>query len=57
MLKIRDACDLMLTLFPFEARFYLEHQVPVPFVGHPLANTIPLQADRVGAANARPGAG
>ncbi|MBD9414545.1 lipid-A-disaccharide synthase [Pseudomonas sp. PDM16] len=49
VLKIREACDLMLTLFPFEARFYLDHQVPVRFVGHPLANTIPLQADREGA--------
>ncbi|WP_262880163.1 lipid-A-disaccharide synthase [Pseudomonas paralcaligenes] len=49
VLKIREACDLMLTLFPFEARFYLDHQVPVRFVGHPLANTIPLQADRAGA--------
>ncbi|MBO3276640.1 lipid-A-disaccharide synthase [Pseudomonas schmalbachii] len=46
VLKIRDACDLMLTLFPFEARFYEEHAVPVRFVGHPLANTIPLEADR-----------
>jgi lipid-A-disaccharide synthase len=46
VLKIREACDLMLTLFPFEAKFYLDHQVPVRFVGHPLANTIPLQADR-----------
>jgi len=49
VLKIREACDLMLTLFPFEARFYLEHQVPVRFVGHPLANTIALQADRAAA--------
>lgn len=46
VLKIRDACDLMLTLFPFEAKFYEEHQVPVRFVGHPLADAIPLQADR-----------
>src|SRR3546814_5712053 len=46
VLKIRDACDLMLTLFPFEARFYDEHQVPVRFVGHPLADAIPLCADR-----------
>jgi len=45
--KIREACDLMLTLFPFEAQFYQEHGVPVRFVGHPLANTIPLQVDRV----------
>ncbi|MDD0841910.1 lipid-A-disaccharide synthase [Pseudomonas sp. Gutcm_11s] len=52
VLKIREACDLMLTLFPFEARFYLDHQVPVRFVGHPLANTIPLQADRAGAREA-----
>ena len=46
VLKIREACDLMLTLFPFEAQFYEEHQVPVRFVGHPLADAIPLQADR-----------
>ncbi|WP_287028974.1 lipid-A-disaccharide synthase [Pseudomonas sp. UBA6310] len=44
--KIRDACDLMLTLFPFEACFYTEHQVPVHFVGHPLADAIPLEVDR-----------
>lgn len=49
VLKIRDACDLMLTLFPFEAKFYEEHQVPVRFVGHPLADTIPPTADRSGA--------
>ena len=46
VLKIRDGCDLMLTLFPFEARFYDEHQVAVRFVGHPLADAIPLCADR-----------
>ncbi len=46
VLKIREACDLMLTLFPFEARFYQEQGVPVRFVGHPLADTIPLEADR-----------
>ncbi|MEE9100544.1 MULTISPECIES: lipid-A-disaccharide synthase [Pseudomonas] len=49
VLKIKEACDLMLALFPFEARFYEEHAVPVRFVGHPLANTIPLEADRAGA--------
>lgn len=46
VLKIRDACDLMLTLFPFEAQFYDAHQVAVCFVGHPLADAIPLVADR-----------
>ncbi|MFT5782410.1 MAG: lipid-A-disaccharide synthase [Pseudomonas sp.] len=46
VLKIREGCDLMLTLFPFEAQFYQAEQVPVRFVGHPLANTIPLEVDR-----------
>ncbi|AZE87999.1 lipid-A-disaccharide synthase [Pseudomonas orientalis] len=46
VLKIREGCDLMLTLLPFEARFYEEKGVPVRFVGHTLADAIPLQADR-----------
>ena len=46
VLKIREGCDLMLTLLPFEAKFYEEQGVPVRFVGHPLADTIPLEADR-----------
>ena len=49
VLKIREGCDLMLTLLPFEAKFYEEHGVPVRFVGHSLADTIPLEADKVGA--------
>lgn len=43
--KIARSIDMMLTLFPFEADFYREHQVPVHFVGHPLADMIPLQCD------------
>ena len=42
---IRRDIDLMLTLFPFEARFYQEHGVPVAFVGHPLADMIELTVD------------
>ncbi|MNZ29922.1 Lipid-A-disaccharide synthase [compost metagenome] len=52
VLKIRQACDLMLTLFPFEAQFYEAQQVPVCFVGHPLADTIALDADRAAARSA-----
>lgn len=52
VLKIRQGCDLMLTLFPFEARFYEEQQVPVCFVGHPLADSIALDNDRVAARRA-----
>lgn len=44
--KIARAVDLMLTLFPFEARFYKEHNVPVEFVGHPLADMIPLSSSQ-----------
>ena len=50
--KIASAVDLMLTLFPFEAQFYRQHGVPVRFVGHPLADMIPLDSDRKGARQA-----
>ncbi|QAX82077.1 lipid-A-disaccharide synthase [Candidatus Pseudomonas adelgestsugas] len=45
VLKIRDCCDLMLILLPFEARFYEEKGVRVRFVGHTLADTIPLHVN------------
>ncbi len=41
--KIARAVDLMLTLLPFEADFYRANRVPVAYVGHPLADEIPLQ--------------
>jgi lipid-A-disaccharide synthase len=44
--KIARACDLMLTLFPFEADYYHKHNIPVRFVGHPLADAIPLHTDQ-----------
>lgn len=50
--KIARAVDLMLTLLPFEAAFYQEHGVPVRFVGHPLADRIPLIPDQDGARKA-----
>lgn len=37
---IKASVDLMLTLLPFEAAFYREHNVPVKFVGHPLADEL-----------------
>ncbi|HTM63568.1 MAG TPA: lipid-A-disaccharide synthase [Gammaproteobacteria bacterium] len=43
--KIGKAVDMMLTLLPFEAKFYEKHQVPVRYVGHPLADQIPLDVD------------
>ncbi len=47
--KIARAVDHMLCLFPFEEAFYREHQVPVSFVGHPLADQIPLDDQQAGA--------
>lgn len=49
---IAKSVDLMLTLLPFEARFYEEHGVPVRFVGHPMADQIPREPDRAGARDA-----
>lgn len=45
--KIRRAVDHMLALFPFEESYYHQHRVPVTFVGHPLADAIPLRQDEV----------
>ncbi|MBU2886984.1 lipid-A-disaccharide synthase [Gilvimarinus agarilyticus] len=44
--KIKRAVDLMLTILPFETAIYQQHQVPVKFVGHPLADSIPMQPDK-----------
>jgi lipid-A-disaccharide synthase len=41
-----EAVDLVLCLFPFEPPFYREHGVRAAFVGHPLADQIPLEVDR-----------
>jgi lipid-A-disaccharide synthase len=43
---IGDSVDLVLCLFPFEPDFYREHGVHAAFVGHPLADQIPLQVDQ-----------
>jgi lipid-A-disaccharide synthase len=44
--KMKGAMDLMLTLFPFEVEFYKKHNIPAEFVGHPLADEIPLNVDK-----------
>ncbi|NCA69508.1 MAG: lipid-A-disaccharide synthase [Sphingobacteriia bacterium] len=49
---IRRAVDLMLSIFPFEEPFLREAGVAVRYVGHPLADEIPLESDRDGARRA-----
>ena len=51
---MRRACDLVLCLLPFEPPFYAGHGVRAEFVGHPLADQIPLESER-GGARARAG--
>lgn len=46
--KIRAAVSHMLVLFPFEEAIYQKEGVPVTYVGHPLAQVIPMQPDRDG---------
>ncbi len=41
--------DLVLCLLPFESEFYAQHAVRAEFVGHPLADQIPLEVDSAGA--------
>lgn len=43
---IRRAVDRMLCIFPFEEDFLRRHGVPATYVGHPLADEIPLEVDR-----------
>ncbi len=46
MRSIHRSVDLVLCLLPFEKRFYDNRGVAAEFVGHPLADAIPLEVDR-----------
>lgn len=47
--KIRRAADHVLCIFPFEPELLARHGIAATYVGHPLANVIPLVPDRAAA--------
>jgi len=47
--KIRASVDHVLCIFPFEPELLASHGISATYVGHPLANVIPLEADRAAA--------
>jgi lipid-A-disaccharide synthase len=50
--KIQKAVSHMLVIFPFEEEIYKQAGVPVTYIGHPLAEMIPLQPDQAQARRA-----
>lgn len=47
--KIRASVDHVLCIFPFEPELLARHGIAATYVGHPLANVIPLEPDKASA--------
>ena len=47
--KIRRAADHVLCIFPFEPALLQRHGIAASYVGHPLADVIPMASDRAAA--------
>ena len=47
--KIRRSVDHVLCIFPFEPALLEKHGIAATYVGHPLANVIPIEPDRAAA--------
>ncbi|MDT7515973.1 lipid-A-disaccharide synthase [Rhodoferax sp. TBRC 17199] len=44
--KLRRSTDHVLCIFPFEPELLASHGIAATYVGHPLANVIPMEPDR-----------
>ncbi len=44
--RIRDAVSHMLVMYPFEPEIYARNNIPATYVGHPLADMIPLERNQ-----------
>ncbi len=49
LLTMRRSVDHVLCLFPFEPALLAQHGIAATYVGHPLAQVIPMQVDRAAA--------
>jgi lipid-A-disaccharide synthase len=49
MAAIKTAVDHMLCVFPFEPEIYQAANMPATYVGHPMAQAVPMVSDRVAA--------
>ncbi|CAM8652091.1 LpxB Lipid A disaccharide synthetase [Comamonadaceae bacterium] len=50
--KLRRSTDHVLCIFPFEPQLLASHGIAATYVGHPLANVIPMEPDKVAARRA-----
>ncbi|MDT0593707.1 lipid-A-disaccharide synthase [Glaciecola petra] len=50
--KIAKATNLVLGVFPFENEIYAKYNIPFKFVGHTMADSIPIEIDKIAAKDA-----
>jgi lipid-A-disaccharide synthase len=49
LIKLKAAADHVLCVFPFEPALLAQHGIPATYVGHPVANMVPMQPDKAAA--------